>query len=204
MNSNVEALDGALTQVHIAVQMIDEAVIEDFYQKESRVAATALRKHIVETLGEANFEGILKGGDDRFSLKKAQIAIDKANLIRLQTALDKIPSHIKKLSEQITAAEADMKKANEVPKQNADALSKNLNGRYIRACFPVFGFISAFGINKQVKTFEPAFRSTNQIYKELGNVLQKRNKTITIVTMILGGILGIGALIASEPIRYFV
>jgi len=195
MHSNVEALDGALTQSHIAVQMIKEAVIEEFYQKDLRAAVTTLRKYLVNTIGDENIEGILKDDDDRFSLKKAHNAINKANLVRLQDTLDKIPSHHKKLTEQITGAESDIQKANEVPKQNADALSKKLNGKYIRACFPVFGFISALGIHKQVKIFEPAFRSTNQIYKDLGGVLQNKNKKMTIVVMILGAILGIGGLI---------
>ena len=194
MHSNVKALDGTLTQNHIAVQMIEESVIEDFYAKDLRVAVIALRKHHVDAIGEENFEKVLKGGDDSFSLKKAQSTIDKANLIRLQSALDKIPGHIKKLTEQISTAESDIQKANEVPKQNADALEAELGKKYVGACFPIFGFIPAFGILGRVKAFEAAFRSTNQIYRDLGSALLVKNKKMIIAVMIIGGILGLGGM----------
>jgi len=50
MQSNVDVFDGSLTQNHFAVQIIDEAVIEDFFQKDLRGAVVALRKHIVDTI----------------------------------------------------------------------------------------------------------------------------------------------------------
>jgi len=192
MQSNVDALDGPLTQHHFAVQMLDEAVIEDFYQKDLRGAVTALRKHIVDTIGEANFEGVLQGGDDRFSLKKGQDAIDKANLTRLQSALDEIPRYIKELTEQITNAEADINNANEVPQKNADALSAELGTKYGVACVPIIGFFAAISIHGRVKTFEPAFRGANQIYKNLGNALIEKNKSMFFVALIINLILGLG------------
>ena len=196
MHSNVEALDGPLTKNHIAVQMIEETVIDDFFQKDLRTAATALRKQLVNAIGEENFEEILKDGDDRFSLKKAQDTIDKANVVRLQVALDKVPEHIKKTTDLIAVAESDIIKANEVPKQNADALNVEIGKKYILSCFPVFGCIPAFGILGKVKAFESAFRSTNQIYRDLGNTLLVKNKKMIIATMIIGAILGIGGMAA--------
>ena len=194
MHSNVEALEGSLTQSHIAVQMFEEAVIEDFFLKDLRGAVTALRKQLSDAVGERNFEYILKGGDDSFSLKKAQDAIDKANVARLQAALDKIPGHINVLTGHITKAESDIVKVNEVPKENAEALNSELGKKYIFACFPVFGFIYAFGILGRIKTFESAFRSTNQVYRELGSTLLAKNKTMITVVMIIGAILGLGGI----------
>ena len=195
MQTNVDALDSPLTQNHFAVQIIDEAVIEEFYQKDLKVSIAALRKHIIDTIGEQKFEDVLKGGDDRFSLNKAQIAIDKANLSRLQSTLDKIPDHIKGLTEKITSATSDIQRANEVPKKNADALSAELSTKYIMTCIPVIGLFSAIGIRSRVKTFEPAFRNANQIYKELGNALLEKNKKMNKIVMIVGIILGLGSLI---------
>jgi len=197
MQTNVDALDG---QNHIVVQIIDEAVIDDFYQKDLRVVATALRKHIVDTIGEANFEGVLKGGDDCFSLKKAQDVIKNANLTRLQVVLDKIPPYIKDLTDKITEAEADIRKANETlkentrkaeeaHKQNADTLNANISGDYIFTCVPMFGLIYAFIILDRVKEFESAFRK-NQVYRDLGNALLEKNKKMITVIMIIGAILG--------------
>ena len=194
MQTNVDAMDGPLTQNHFAVQIIDEAVIDDFYQKDLRAAVVALRKHIVDTIGEQNYEGVLKGGADRFSLKKAQTAIDKANLTRLQVAMDKIPSHIKGLTEKISWAESDIQKANAVPKKNADALESEMGGKYGAVCVPIIGFFVALDINGKIKTFESAFRSSNQIYKDLGNSLLEKNKKMSIVALIIGAILGLGSL----------
>jgi len=120
MQTNVDGLDEPLTQNHFVVQLIDEAVIDGFYQKDLRVAVTGLRKHIINTIGEANFEGVLNGGDDRFSLKKAQSAIENANLVRMQVALDKIPHHIHDLTDKIKGAELEIQKASETLKDNIE------------------------------------------------------------------------------------
>ena len=138
---------------------------------------------------------MLKGGDDKFSLKKAQPAVEKANLDRLQATLDKIPGHIRGLTKRITEAESDIKKADEIPKSNADALKDELGGKYVAACIPIIGFFTAIGINSRIKTFKSAFSGTNQIYKDLGNALFEKNKKMSIVAMIIGAILGLGSLI---------
>jgi len=206
MQFNVDALDGPLTQNHFAVQIIDEAVIEDFYQKDLRVAAAALRKHIVDTIGEANFEGVLKGGDDRFSLKKAQNAIENAELAQLQVTLDKIPPHIRDLTEKITGAETDIQKANETLKENVrkadealkrkvDELRADLGSKYGMACIPVIGMFFAIDIHGKVKEVESEFRSGNRLYKDLGNKFIEKNKTMGMVAMILNLLLGFGSLI---------
>jgi len=196
MKSNAEALkNDILSRSHFASQMIEEAVIDNFYHKDLRSAVTALRQHLVGTIGEENL-GMVIGDEDRFSLEKAHNAIKQANLVQLQAALDKVPEHIKKTTDLIAVAESDIRKANEVPKQNADALNAEIGKKYIRACFPVFGCISAFGILGRVKTFESAFRSTNQIYRDLGSTLLIKNSKMTTVVMVLSAILGFGGMVA--------
>jgi hypothetical protein len=195
MKSNVEALaNDILTRNHFASQMIEEEVLENFYNKDLRTAATGLRQHLVGAIGKENFDGMMGGGEDRFSLEKAHSEIRKANLVRLRVALDKIPEHIKKMTDLIAVAESDIQKANDVPKQNADALNAELRKKYVGACFPIFGFIPAFGILGRLKAFESAFRSTNQIYRDLGNTLLAKNKKMTTAVMIIGGILGFGGM----------
>jgi len=190
MKSNVEALKNDILQrSHFASQMIEEAVIDNFYNKELRSAVTALRKHLIDVIG-AEIDGII-GNKDRFSLEKAHNAIKQANLVRLKGALDKIPEHIKKTTDLIAAAETDIRRANEVPKRNAEDLSTEIGTKYIISCIPVFGCISAFGILGKVKAFESAFRSTNQIYRDLGNSLLAKNSKMTIVVLVLGIVLGL-------------
>ena len=109
--------------------------------------------------------------------------------------MDKIPGHIKGLTEKIAGVESDIQKANEVPKKNADALRSEIGGQYVAACIPVIGFFTAIGINSKIKTFEAAFRGGNPIYKNLGNDLIAKNKTMSIVSLIIGLILGLGSLI---------
>ncbi|MDR0908857.1 MAG: hypothetical protein LBM77_03740 [Spirochaetaceae bacterium] len=118
LQTNIDALDDHLTQNHFALQIIDESVIDEFYQKDLRVAVAALRKYIVDTIGEQNFEDLLKGVDDHFSLGKAQNAIESAKLMRLQDMLNKIPNHIKEIEKKIKDAETDISKANEIIKKN--------------------------------------------------------------------------------------
>jgi len=195
MQTNFHALDEPLMQSHFAIQAIDEAVIDDFYQKDLRVAVTALRKHIIDTIGEASFEAIFKGGNDLFSLQKGKNAIDNANLTRLQSTLDKIPYYIKELTEQIASAEADIKKVNAIPKEKADALITELGSKYVLTCVPIIGFFGAIGIHGRVKTFEIAFRSSNRIYKDLGNMLLEKNNKMIIVALMINLILGLGSLI---------
>jgi hypothetical protein len=138
----------------------------------------------------------VKGDKDLFSLEKAENAIKQANLPQLQEALDKISAHINKTTDLIASAESDINEAGKVPKQNADALTTELGKKYICACFPVFGWIFAIGILGRLKAFEPAFRSTNQIYQELANALLAKNSKMTKVVMIIGAILGFGGMAA--------
>ena len=197
MKSNVEEMkNDIISQDHFSVLLLDEALIDDFYQKDGRSAVTALRKNLIGTIGEENLDSLVKGEMDRFSLEKAENAIKQANLLKLQAAIDKIPAHIKKMEELIASANSDIQEAGKVPQQNADALSAELGKKYITACFPLFGWISAIGILGRVKAFKSAFCSTNQIYQNLANALLEKNSKMTKVVMIIGAILGIGGTVA--------
>jgi hypothetical protein len=197
MKSNVEVLESnILSRGHFLVHMIEEAVIDGFYHKDSRSAVTALRQHLVGAIGEEKLNDLVTSDEDRFSLEKAENAIKQANLVRLQAGLDKIPDHVKKMTDLIGAAELDIQGASKVPQQNADALEAELNTKYIIACIPVAGVQSSAGILGRVKAFEPAFRSTNQIYRNLGNNLLVKNSKMTTIVMVLGVLFGIGGMAA--------
>jgi len=197
MKSNIEAMENdILSRGHFAVQMIEEVVIDDFYHKDLRPAVTALRKHLIGAIGEEKLNDLVTGDEDRFSLEKAKNAIKQANLLQLQAGLDKIPGHIKKMTDLIETAESDIRGASEVPKQNADALNAELNKKYILACVPVVGVSSAVGILGRVKAFEPAFRSTNQIYRDLGSALLVKNSKMTTIVMVIGALFGVGGIMA--------
>jgi len=195
MKSNVEAMkNDIISQGHFTIQLIDEAVIEDFYHKDVRPAATVLRKHLVGAIGEGEINNLVKNGKDRFSLEKVESAIKQANLVRLQVASDKVPAHIKNTTALIKSAESDIQKAGEVPKQNADALNAELGSKYIQACLPIIGLFAAIRILGRLKTFEPAFRSTNQIYQDLANDLLAKNSKMTNIIAVIGGSLGLGGI----------
>jgi len=195
MKSNVDAMKNEIvSQSHFTVQLMDEAIIEDFFEKDVRSAVIALRLHLVGVIGEAELNNLVKGDQDRFSLGKAENAIQKANLLRLQEALNKIPAHIKKTNDLITTAESDIREAGKVPQQKADALKTELGGKYIQVCLPLIGLFASGGILGRIKTFEPAFRSTNQIYQQLANALLEKNKKMTTIAMIIGAILGLGGM----------
>ena len=206
MQSNVDTLGDPLTQNHIVIQIINEAVINDFYQKDLRMAVSGLRKHIVDTIDEANFESVFKGGDDRFSLQKAQTAIENAKLGRLQVALDKLSPHIKDLTGKITGAETDIRKANEtlkdniqkadeIFKQRAQGLRADASLKLDVSCIPVFGMFTAIGVRGKIKEFETEFRGGNQLYKDIGNELTEKTKKMSMAALIINLLVGLGSLI---------
>ena len=192
MKSNVDDMRvDILSRHHFSVQMFDEAVIDDFYHKDVRPSILALRQNLVSTLGEDKLVVWSRDDLDFFSLVNAEDAIAKANLLLLQSDLDKIPAHIKKKNDLIASANSDIQEAAKVPQQNSDALNSELDKKYIGACFPFIGWIFAIGILGRVKAFAPAFCSTNQLYKNLANSLLETNKKFTNIVLILGIILGV-------------
>jgi uncharacterized protein YukE len=195
MKSNVEDMkNDIITQEHFSVHLLNEAVIDEFFEKDVRSAVNALRQHLLGAIGEENIDSLLVDNGDRYLLVKSEHAIKQADLTRLQRTLDMIPRHVSEKTNQIVAAEKDIEEAGKVPKQQADALKAELGGRYVRACFPIFGWIAAIGISGRIKMFEAAFRSTNQIYQELANVLLAKTKKTAIAALIVGAILGIGGI----------
>jgi hypothetical protein len=151
----------------------------------------------VAAVGEEPVDGLVMSGDeDRYALTTAENAIKQANLVRLQAERDKIDGHVKGLSGLIATAEQDIQKAGEVPQRNADGLRAELDTKYILSCIPGVGFLFALGILGRVKAFEPALRSSNQIYRDLGADLLVKNGKMTTVVMVLGGLLGLGGMAA--------
>ncbi len=202
MKSNVEGMkNDILSAEHFACQMIEEAVIDDFYQKDLRPAVTALRQHLVGAVGEEQIDALVLANEDLFALVKADNAIKQANLIGLQAEWDKIDGHVKVLSDLIIKAEEDIVKAGEVPQQNADALRQELGTKYMLSCIPALGIAFAAAILSRIKTYQPAFSSTNQIYKNLGSDLLVKNSKMSNMVMVIGGLLGVCALVFFLAIK---
>ncbi|MDR0219941.1 MAG: hypothetical protein LBI54_00870 [Lachnospiraceae bacterium] len=197
MRANVDDMKNEIiSQSHFTLQLIDEGVIEDFYHRDVRPATTALRQHLVGAIGEDEINYLVSGDSDRFSLEKAENTIKKANLLRLKSAISRVPAHINRINELIATAEKDISEANKVPQQKADALNKELSGKYIQTCLPLIGMFAAGNIKGQVTAFESAFRSTNQIYQNLATALLEKNGKLAKAVMIIGTILGIGGIAA--------
>ena len=196
MKANVEAMQNdIITQGHFTILLIDEDIIEDFYEKEIRQDIAALRQHLISAIGRSGIDKMVQSDTDRFLLGQAENAIKQANLARLQAVLDKIPAHINKINGLLASAYSDIDEAGKVPKQNADALNAELSGKYIQTCLPLIGLFAANGILKRVKDFEPAFRSTNQIYQNLAYSLFEKNKKMIPVVIMIGAFLGLGGIV---------
>jgi uncharacterized protein YukE len=202
MKTNAEDMrNDILSGNHFACQMIEEAVIDDFYERGIRPAVEALRQHLVGAIGEEQVDELVIANEDRYALVKAQNAINQANLVRLQVERDKIDMHIKTLSGLIGTAEEDIRQAGDVPQRNADALSAELGTKYILSCIPGIGFLFALGILGRLKAFELAFRSSNQIYRDLGSCLLAKNTKMTTVVMVVGGLFGVGGMAAAFALK---
>lgn len=193
MTSNVEEMeDNLLERGHFACEMIEEAVIDDFYGLDVRPAVEDLRRYLVDSIGEEQVDTLLMVDEDRYALSRAETAIMQANLLRLQAEREKIDGSITGRSDLIGRAQEDLQSAAEVPQQNANMLRAELRTKYLLACIPGIGSLFALGILGRLKTFEPAFRSTDQIYRNLGSDLLVKNRRMTIVLMVLGGLFGVG------------
>jgi hypothetical protein len=196
MKTNVQGMNNDLLLVpgHFLFEMMDEAVIDDFYHRELRPIVGGRRKQLVATIGEEQVDALVAKNDDRYSLRKAEAAIKQADLLRLRSEREKIDGHVKKVSESIAACEADLAKAQEVPRRNADAFRAGLSGKYILSCLPGIGVLFAFGILGKVKAFEAGFKSTNQIYRDLATEVFAKNRTMTTVALVLAALAGLGGL----------
>lgn len=202
MNTNLENMrNDILFKGHFACDMIDEAVIDDFYHKELRPAVTTFREHIVGIIGEEQIDGLVMEAEDRYSVGKAETAIKQADLTRLQSQREQVDGHIKKLSGMIKDREADIQKAEQVPRKNADAFQSAASTFYILDQFPVLGLAFALAILGRIKKFAPGFMSTNEIYRKLGTEIVAKNKTMQTVSLILAGVLGLGGMIVFLALK---
>lgn len=204
MKGNVEQMrDDLLFKGHFVCDILDEAVIEDFYHKDLRPAGTSLREHLVSLIGEEQIDALVMEKEDRYSVGKTETAIKQADLTRLQAQREQVDGHIKELSGMIKDREADIQKAEQVPRKNADAFQSAASTFYILDHFPVFGVAFALAIFGKIKKFAPGFRSTNEIYQKLGTEILAKNKTMQTVSLILAGVLGLGGIIVFLVLKMF-
>ena len=192
MKGAVEGMRGdLLSPAHFACEMLEEAVIDEAYPKDLRPSFLALRQHLAGAIEEEHLDALSAPHDDRHSLAKADAAIRQASLLRLQVERDKIGQHINNRTRTIAGAQQDIVNAGEVPQRNADAFRSAISTKYVLSCFPGIGFLFAVSASGKVKEFEAGFRSTNQIYKDLGAWTLQKNAGMTKIGLILGGVIGI-------------
>lgn len=197
MKDNKKGLaDSILSKKSFECDLIEESIIEDFYAKDTRPAAKALREHLVSLLGEEQIDAMVMESEDRYSIGKAETAIKQANLTRLQDQRNRVANRINELSKAIKKIETDLQKAGEVTQKNADTFRKETSSLYILSHLPVIGFIFALQIGGKVKAFEPGFRSDNDNYQKLATEVIEKITSARPISLVLAGILGIGGMIA--------
>lgn len=195
MKNNVEEIrDDLLHTGNFECDLVDEEVIEDFYSRDLRPAVVAFREHLVGEIEEEQLDRLVMADEDRYSIGKAEAAIKQADLLRLQAQRNQVDGHVKKLNGMIKDAETDIQKSGEVPRKNAEAFRSGVSTQYILSLFPVIGFAFAMGILGRIKKFAQGFMSTNEIYRKLGTETIAKNKTMQMVNLILGVVLGLGGI----------
>ena len=186
MKTNVEEIhDDLFHKGHFACDMVEEGVISDFYDREFQPAATAMRGHLVERFGEEQLDALIMGGEDRYSLEKAEAAIKQANLLRLQAQREQVDGYVKKCSGMIQELRRHIHEAEQVPRQNSDAFRLSASRLYLLSYFPLVGFIAALAISNKIEAFAAAFSSTNQVYRELGTEILAKNRTAQMTNTVL-------------------
>lgn len=184
-----------LHDTHFACEMLNETVIDDFYHRDLKPAVVALREDIARNVGEEELDALVAADDDRYFIKKTESAINKANLQRLQAELNKVDSYLRNLSGLISGAEADINQIGEVPREQAESFRAKAFTTYTLACLPWIGIGFALSLLSKIKSFEAAFKSSNEIYRQLGSDIIQKNASMKKVSLILGGILGLGGII---------
>lgn len=194
MQANVEAMsEVVLSEEHFACEIVNEAVIDEFLHRDLRPQAKALRDHLAKALGEEQVDALVGSQDDRYALKKAEEAIARADLLRLEREREKVAPFVEQLTTKISGAEADIKKAGEVPQQNANSLEQQLGTQYLLSCIPVIGVVSGVVVSSRVSLYQPAFRSPNPIYRDLGTRLVMKNAGAAKRVIVLAPVIGVVA-----------
>jgi hypothetical protein len=196
MKSNYAGMaNEILHDSHFACEMLNEAVINDFYPRDMRPAVVALRQDIAASIGAEELDALVCTNEDRYFLRTTEVAINKANLSRVKVELDKVDSYLRSISAVIASAEADINQVGEVPREQAESFRAKAFTTYALACLPWIGIGFALSLLSRVKAFEAAFRSTNEFYRQLGSDLIQKNTTMKKATLALGGISGLGGII---------
>ena len=196
MKSNLDGMTTELlTPGHFACEMVDEAVIDDFYQRELKPSVVALRQQLIAAIQEEHLDALLAADQDRYSIAKTEAAIQQAKLPRLQAEREKVDAHVRKLTGMIAELESHIGKAENVPQANADAFRADTSTKYILACIPFIGVFVAFAILGKIKSFEAAFKSTNRIYRDLAAEILAKNAQMMTVSLVLAGVVGVGGMI---------
>jgi len=179
-----------------ATEMLNESVIDDFYSRELRSPVIEFREYLVKELDEEKLDRFILSDGDKYSIQKSENTINEANLLRLQNERSKIKEHTDKMNNLIESLKKDIKEIEGVPKEKSEELKSEYSLKTILSCIPFIGIIFSFLIFKKIKIFESAFRSTNQIYKDLCKALFAKNKSRVIVNLIVGLVLSIGSFVA--------
>ncbi|HKO44456.1 MAG TPA: hypothetical protein VJU84_14355 [Pyrinomonadaceae bacterium] len=184
-----------LHETHFACEMLNETVIDDFYHRDLKPAVVGLREDIARSVGEDEMNALVGANEDLYFLNRAEAAINNANLSRVRVELDKVDSHLRDISGWIAGAEADIEHIREVPREQAEYFRARAFTTYILACVPWLGIGFALSLLSRVKSFEAAFRSNNEIYRQLASDILQKNSTMKKVSLVLGGILGLGGIV---------
>ena len=179
-----------------AIEMLNELVIDDFYSRELRSPVNEFKEFLAKELDEERLDRLIMSGGDEYSIQKSENTINEANLLRLQNERSKIKEHIDKMNNSIESLKNDIEKIVGLPKEKSEALKSEYSLKSILSCIPFIGILFSYLIFRKIKIFESAFRSTNQIYKDLGKTLFAKNKSRVIVNLIVGLVLSMGSLVA--------
>lgn len=187
--------DDILHDSHFACEMLNEEVIDEFYSRDLKPAVVALRADIAGNVGEEELRALLGVNDDRYFLERTAAAIGQANLLRVKAELDKVNSHLRGVSGLIAKAKEDINQIGEVPREQAESFRARAFTSYTLACLPWIGIAFALSLLSRVKSFEAAFKSTNEIYRQLGSDIIEKNTSMKKTVMIMGLALGLGGMI---------
>lgn len=189
-----EMANEVLTDTHFACELLNENVIDDFLHRDVKPSVMELREHVRQSVRPEEFEALMFANDDQYFTSRTEVAIQRADLMRLKVELDKVQSYLKTLADLITRAEADIDHIGEVPREQAESFRAKAFTTYLLCCLPWVGLGFALSLLSRIKSFEAAFKSTNGIYRQLSCDILEKNATMKTASVILAGVLGLGGI----------
>ena len=165
--AGVEKSGTILVSRDVLCEIVDRKIIDDFFPRDIKPAMNDLRRHLAETLGNAELERILTEVDDVHYVARSVKAVSDAALTQLAGLRERAPAAIEAARRLQAQLEKDLVDIVEVPRRNAHDFHEYLRSARKFSLVPFVGTYFAFEVFRLIGRFRAGFISSNEVYRDL-------------------------------------